>query len=155
MVRFPPASSLTCPTTPGSIDEPSIMWMRRNSGCASMAARLCARMSTSTPTTKRSPPGSSSREAARTEVAGIRQILAAFEEIGERPIVIRGVTLVGPQRGGDEPRLPRRAGQERVAPQRAAGAPAVAEVERERRQQLLIALRVGDAPLPVRGKRPQ
>ena len=48
---------------PASIEEPSIIVMRLNIGCASMATRLCARMSMSTPMTRPSPPSSSSIEA--------------------------------------------------------------------------------------------
>ena len=39
--------------------------MRLNIGCSSMATRLCARMSMSTPTTRPSPPSSSSIEAVK------------------------------------------------------------------------------------------
>ena len=47
---------------PSSIEEPSIIVMRLNIGCSSMATRLCARMSMSTPMTRPSPPSSSSIE---------------------------------------------------------------------------------------------
>ena len=46
-----------------SIDEPSIIVMRLDSGWRSIASRLCARMSMSTPITRPSPPSSSSIDA--------------------------------------------------------------------------------------------
>ncbi len=54
----PAAASATCATTSGSTLDPSIIVIRLDIGCASIAARLWARMSMSMPTTRAScgPP---------------------------------------------------------------------------------------------------